>query len=133
MKRLTLMIAVLLVLAGCNRYDIDEILLQREEISLTMKGQEVLTYNPDTYQLGYNARKNEFRIFDDNMANWFSLTCESRPSTVGQELTADLKWTSANSTRTRNRLTFIVEKTDMEGHIWLWCESDAIGVIVKEL
>ena len=41
------MIAGLLMLAGCNRYDIDEILLQREEISLTMKGQEVLTYNPD--------------------------------------------------------------------------------------
>ena len=38
MKRLIFMIAGLLVLTGCNRYDIDEILLQREEISLSMKG-----------------------------------------------------------------------------------------------
>ena len=133
MKRLIFMIAGLLVLTGCNRYDIDEILLQREEISLSMKGQEVITYSPDTYQLGYNAQTNEFRVFDDNMANWFVLTCDSRPSTEGQELTADLKWTSSNSTKTRNRLTFIVEKTDMKGHVWLWCKSDAIGVIVKEL
>ena len=133
MKRLIFMIAGLLVLTGCNRYDIDEILLQREEISLSMKGQDVLKYSPDTYQLGYNAQTNEFRVFDDNMANWFVLTCDSRPSTEGQELTADLKWTSFNSTKTRNRLRFRVEKTDAEGHIWLWCESDAIGVIVKEL
>ena len=123
----------LAALAGCQRYDIDDILLQKEEISLTMKGEEVLTYRQDTYQLGYNSQMNEFRVFDDNMATWFVLTCDSRPSTEGQELTADLKWTSSNSTKTRNRLTFIVEKTDVEGHIWLWCESDAIGVIVKEL
>ena len=133
MKRLIFITAALLIFAGCQRYDIDEIILQREEISLTIKGQDVLKYSSDTYQLGYNDQKNEFRVFDDNMANWFVLTCDSRPSTEGQELTADLKWTSSNSTKTRNRLTFIVEKTDMKGHVWLWCKSDAIGIIVKEL
>ena len=120
-------------LAGCNRYDIDEILLQKVEVSLSIKGTDIIVYDPDRYQIGYNAEKNEFRVFDDDMAYWFTLTCESRPSTVGQELSADLKWTSPNSTKTRKGLEFKVKKTDTEGHIWLWCESEATGVIVKEL
>lgn len=133
MRRIITLMLMAVCLAGCNIYDVEDILLPRTEISLTMKGDDVLIYTPYTYQLGYNAEKNEFRVFDDDMAHWFVLSCESRPSTVGQELKADLKWTSPSSTKTRNNLTFRVEKTDAGGHIWLWCESDAIGVIVKEL
>lgn len=133
MKRIIALLTFSVCLAGCNIYDIDEILLQKEVISLSIKGTDTIIYSPDRYQLSYNAEKNEFRVFDDNMAQWFSLTCDSRPSTVGQEVKADLKWTSPNSTKTRNGLTFRVQKTDSGGLIWMWCESDAIGVIVKEL
>lgn len=120
-------------LAGCTIYDVDELLIERADISMTLKATDVLIYKPETYQLGYNAEKNEFRVFDDQMAYWFILTCTSRPSTVGQEVEADLKWTSPSSTRTRKGLKFEVMKTDADGHIWLWCDSDAIGLIVKEL
>lgn len=133
MKRIIALLTFSVCLAGCYIYDIDEILLQKEVISLSIKGTDTIIYSPDRYQLSYNAEKNEFRVFDDNMAQWFSLTCDSRPSTVGQEVKADLKWTSPNSTKTRNGLTFRVQKTDSGGLIWMWCESDAIGVIVKEL
>lgn len=133
MKNIIALLTFSVCLAGCNIYDIDEILLQKEVISLSIKGTDTIIYSPDRYQLSYNAEKNEFRVFDDNMAQWFSLTCDSRPSTVGQVVKADLKWTSPNSTKTRNALTFRVQKTDSGGLIWMWCESDAIGVIVKEL
>ena len=133
MRRFILIMLFSACLAGCNIYDVDEVLIQREDISMTLKATDVLIYKPDTYQLGYNAEKNEFRVFDDQMAYWFILTCTSRPSVVGQEVEADLKWTSPSSTKTKRGLKFEVMKTDAAGHIWLWCDSDAIGLIVKEL
>ena len=39
----------------------------------------------------------------------------------------------AKFTRTKKGLKFEVMKTDAAGRIWLWCDSDAIGLIVKEL
>lgn len=133
MRRFILIMISSACLAGCNIYDVDEVLVQRTEISMTLKASDILIYRPDTYQLGYNAELNEFRVFDDQMAYWFILTCKSRPSTEGQEVEADLKWTSPSSTKTKRGLKFKVMKTDADGHIWLWCDSDAIGLIVKEL
>ena len=50
--RKTLLFAILLVcMTGCRRYDIDEILLQREDISLTVKGLDMLVYDPATFQI----------------------------------------------------------------------------------
>ena len=132
MRNIIFTITLVCCLAGCRRYDIEEILLQREDISLTLKGEDVIVYEPATFQLGYNAGANEFRVFDDNLGNWFTLRCKSRPL-EGQYVKADLKWTSSTTTRTRNALTFSVEKTDAKGHIWLWCDEEAIGVVVREL
>ena len=133
MKKTFIFALLVMCLAGCVRYDIDEILLQRQDISLTIRGTEVIRYTPDRFQIGYNDRKNEFRVFDDNLGNWFVLTCRERPSTEGQTLKADLWWTATNTTKSRTGLDFRVEKTDSKGHIWLWCEDSAIGVSVREL
>lgn len=133
MKHIGILLIGILCLAGCQEYDIDEILLQREEISLTVRGTEVLVYDPATFQLGFNGQTNEFRIFSDDLGNWFSLKCESRPSAVGESVKGDIKWTSTNTTRSKNGVTFHVEKTDSDGHIWLWCKEEAIGVVVREL
>ena len=132
-RNIILTLAALICLAGCKRYDVDEILLQREDISLTVKGAAILEYDPLTFQLGYNAQTNEFRVFDDDLGNWFTLKCSSRPAVEGEDVKCDLKWTSSSTTRTRNGLTFNVEKTDGRGYIWLWCKDEAIGVVVKEL
>lgn len=133
MRKTIGLILLSVCLTGCNIYDIDDILLQKEVISLTVKGEDIIVYEPETYQEGHNAEKYEFRVFDDDMANWFVLTCDSRPSTVGQELRADLKWTSHDSNKTRKGLTFKVMKTAAGGYIWMWCETDAIGIVVREL
>lgn len=133
MKKIVLICIALLCLSGCKGYDIDEILLQREDISLTVRGEDILVYDPATFQIGYNGQKNEFRIFDDNLGNWFTFRCYDRPSSEGQRVKADLKWTSSNTTKTRKGLSFRVEKTGAQGHIWLWCEEEAIGVVVREL
>lgn len=133
MKKTLLIFSAILCLSGCKGYDIDEILLQREDISLTVKGVDMIVYDPATFQIGYNSQKNEFRVFDDNLGNWFMFRCSERPSAEGQRVKADLKWTTPNTTRTRKGISFRVEKTDSQGHIWLWCEEEAIGVVVREL
>ena len=133
MRKSIFILIVLICSFGCKRYDIDEILLQREDVSLTIKGVEQVVYDEMNYQLGYNEEKNEFRLFDDNMAHWFTLTCSDRPASVGQEVKADLSWTSSSSTRSRNDLEFIIKRIDSEGYIWMWCKDASIGITVRML
>lgn len=133
MRRLIYICMIMSCLCGCNRFDVDEVLLRRDDISLTIKGLDVVTYDPATYQVGHNASKNEFWVSDDNAAHWFTLTCRVRPDTQGQEVVADLAWTETDTTKSRKGLTFTVMKTDSRGQVWLWCKEGAIGVVVKEL
>ena len=132
MKRILLLLTVLITVSGCI-YDIDEILLQREDISMTVKGAEQFVYDPVTCQLGYNEAENEFRVLDDNLGHWFIVKCSSRPTTPGQEIRADLTWTTADNIRKKKGLKFTVKKTRPDGLIWMWCKSDKIGVTVKEI
>ena len=63
MRRFVLALTLTLCLAGCNRYSPEEYLLPREDISLTVKGELILTYDPLTFQLGYNDGIGEFFFF----------------------------------------------------------------------
>ena len=100
---------------------------------MTIKGVDQIIYTPETFQIGHNSKTNTFRVYDDELANWFILTCDERPTTVDQEVTASLSWTESNTTKSRNNLIFKVEKTGPGGHIWLWCKDEAIGIVVREL
>lgn len=123
------------LLEGCwlNSYDVQEVLLVRDDVSLTFKGKEQLVYDPLTWQLGYNAQKCEYRASDDEMANYFVLRCETRPTFEGQEVRADVSWTMQTSVKYYERLKFEVRKTASDGTVWLWNRSQSIGVVVREL
>lgn len=95
-----ILLTALITLSGCI-YDIDEILLEREDISMTVKGVEQFVYDPLTCQLGYNEEENEFRVLDDNLGNWFIVRCSSKPTSPGQEIRADLTWTTSDNIRKR--------------------------------
>ncbi len=132
MKRIIIFTAVLAAV-GCNPYDIDEILLQRDDISLTVKGELVFSYDPADCQLGQNEESGSFRVFDDKLGNWFILNCRTTPDTEGQSLKADLEYTSQTDTKKLNGLTFMVKKTDRNGYVWLWNDERKIGVIVRKI
>lgn len=136
MARAYIIIGIALMLAastGCNRYYVEDILLPRNEISLTVKGADQIVYDDESWQLGYNDERNEFRIVNDKLNNWVILQCDAVPSTVGQSVTAYLEYTTSNDTRKLNGLTFTVEKTSPDGLIWLWNDDRKIGVVVKDL
>lgn len=136
MARAYIIIGIALMLAastGCNRYHVEDILLPRNEISLTVKGSDQIIYDEESWQLGYNDERNEFRIVNDKLNNWVILQCDAVPSTVGQSVTAYLEYTTSNDTRKLNGLTFTVEKTSPDGLIWLWNDDRKIGIVVKSL
>lgn len=133
--KIKIFVALLLsaVFVSCEEYKVDEILFTKEEVSLIVKGVVVFEYDGDTCQMAYNARNNEFRAMDDDMADYFVLKCSSDISTEGQEVVADLKYTTASNVRTEKELTFKVERIlPASGNYWLWCQSKKIGVVVRK-
>lgn len=132
MKRTAYILFILFFACSCT-YDIEEVLLQREDISLTLNGKEEFSFNARTCQLGYNDKKHEYRVHDDAIGNWFILDCDSKPATEGQSITADVSWTDETTTRRRHGLKFTVEKTSADGYIWMWCKTDNIGVVIKDI
>lgn len=135
MKRIYIIcIAVTMtLLSSCDRFQPEELLLPKSDISLTIKGEDQIRYDQETWQLGHNAEKNEFRAVNDKLTDWMILRCNATPSTVGQSVTAYLEYTTSNDTKKLNALTFTVEKTSPEGLIWLWNDDKKIGVVVKDL
>ena len=120
-----------LLLTGCSEYDIDEILLARPDVSLTMKGRELYSFNPDKGQISFNAEKNEYRMFDDDLGNRIELRFGERPSHEDQKLSVDVDWETDKGFKKEAGLEFEVKKTDENGQIWLWNDSDNIGIVIK--
>ncbi|MBO5419710.1 MAG: hypothetical protein J6A22_06450 [Bacteroidales bacterium] len=133
MTSIIAVLAVILSANGCKEYNVEEILLLRDDISLTVKGETVISYDATYYQLGFNVQRNEFRVHDDAMANFFILTCSEVPSAEGEVIYGDIIWTGTTRTYSETGLQFSVEKTDDTGLIWLWNTSKKIGVVIKDL
>ena len=134
MKRLLPIIPILaavLLMAGCNRtLEPDSTFVAGSDIQLKVSGRTVYTYNPLTWQLGYNPTTREFRAMDDNGKNYFYVTCSAVPSSRGQKLEASVTWSSGSSTQSVNG-KFEVAKVEGDRY-WLWCgdKKSPIGVTV---
>ena len=122
---------LVLMSSACNPFDVEEVLLSREDISLTWRGNDQIVYDPLTWQIGYNDRTYEYRVNDDAMADYYIVRCDARLSSEGQEVYADVEWTVKSNIKRYEHLKFTVRKVGTDGRIWLWNRSQNIGVIVK--
>lgn len=132
MRRLILTAAIAVIATGC-RYDIDEILLERDDVSFTMKGEDVFIYAPATCQISHSIPENTYRMYDDRLSDWVIVKCSERPDTEGQVISADLTWTASSSTRKEKGLRFTVQRTAPDGKVWMWNKSKKIGIVIKNL
>lgn len=132
MKRWMMILIATLIATGCQ-YDIDEILLERGDISFTMKGEVLFAYNPLTCQISHSASDNIYRMYDDMLSDWVEVKCSQRPDTEGQSLSAEITWTGTSSIRIERGLRFTVQKTSADGKVWLWNKSKKIGIVIKNL
>jgi hypothetical protein len=136
MNRLAVVSLFLLsiIFAGCDPYKVDELLLQKEGVSLVIRGEVVFDYDGNRCQMAYNAQRCEYRVMDDDMAHYFVFRCDADLSDVGQEVTADLSYTTSSDIRVEEDLEFKVDQVvPSSGTYWLWCNSRKIGVVVRKI
>ena len=119
--------------SGCAEYDIEGILLERSDISVTVKGKEIYSFNPNKAQICVNAARNEYRMFDEDFLNRVILRWNEKPVNEGQVIIMDIDWGTKTSFKKENGLSFTVQKIDGTGKIWLWNESDKIGIVIKDI
>ena len=135
MKRLIIAVIITFAAAGCEMLSqsVPSSLLESSQISLTWKGDTQVEYTAGESQLGYNKRDNEYRVYNDRLSDWFIVRCSEKPVSEGQQLNAFVSWTGAKSDKVYNNLRFSVAKTDGNGFIHLWNESNRIGIIIKDI
>ena len=102
-------------------------------VSLMVKGKKVYTFSDGDGQLAFNRTLRQFRAGNDDMSSYFVLTCNELPREEGQELRADIQWTSGNSVKSSSGITLKVEKMDGTGLVWLWNAANKTGAVVKIL
>ena len=78
MKRIIILLSVVLAVSGCYLADTLNFINTPAEISLTWRGEPQVTYESQSYQMGFNDHKNEYRIYEDRLANWFTIRCSDR-------------------------------------------------------
>ena len=133
-KYLYILALAVLASTGCKeKVEMDLEMYNSEQVSLMVKGKKVFTYDEGTGQLGYNRTLRQFRTGNDDMTSFFVLTCSDLPREEGQEIQADIQWTSGSSVKTTSGVTLKVEKYDGTGLVWLWNAADKTGAIVKIL
>ena len=121
-----------LSIGSCVQYDVAEVLLSRDDVSLTVEGNPVFVYNPDKCQLAYNTKKNEYRALNDDGSQYFTIKANQSLSSLGQEFSADLRYVVSGKEKSLTGLVFKIEKiSNAEGLVWLWCESENIGAVIR--
>ena len=132
MKRI-IILAILAIASGCIVPDTFEVMLSLSEVSLIWKGEVQMLYSPQSCQMAFNDKEIEYRVFDDNLTNWFTVKCSERPAAEGQIITADVEWTGEKSIKKVSKKEFEVVMVDEKGNIWLQNDSDKIGIIIKNI
>ncbi len=128
-------VAAMGIICGCEQHVFTvEQFNETESISLSIKGARIIEYKAETHQMGFNLVECEFRVHDDDMANYFIIRCNEMPSTTGQKVTADIEYTTPDDVKSRNGLEFeVTDIEDSSGKIWLWNQKYQIGAVVKAL
>ena len=135
-KFLHILLAVI-VLAGCDRKskepETDPEIQSATQVFLKVKGNTVFKYSEGNTQMTYNEKLREFRAGNDDMSSYFVITCSELPVREGQELRADIKWTSGGKEKPSTGINFKVVGYESTGLVRLWCASDKTGAVVRIL
>jgi hypothetical protein len=133
-RRILITLIFAFAVTSCEMFSSgSEILMQSSEISLTWKNTPQIVYEEGECQLGFNNERNEYRVYNDKLAYWFTVRCSEKPVSVGQVITAYVSWTGKTASKAYTGLEFLVKKTNEEGMVWLWNESESIGIIIKNI
>ncbi|MBQ6086816.1 MAG: hypothetical protein IJK96_02005 [Bacteroidales bacterium] len=119
---------------GCRKdLPVDEDFLAGNDIELKVGSTLIHRYDPLTWQLSFSRERLEYRVFNDNMSEYYTLVSSELPLEKDQRITGTLTWTTPRSSTTKKDLPFTVVKTDSQGTIWLWNGKEKIGISVRTI
>lgn len=126
------MAAALVSAASCKKNDerMKTFSLTCEKVGLTIGGKSILQYDENLHQLGWNETKNEFRVSDDTMYDFFTLQVDKIPA-EGGEASATLVYTTEDNIVTK-KMKMTLAKTDGTTY-WFWSRKGEIGAVVTRL
>ena len=137
MRKFLYILLAVIVMAGCDRKtkepETDPEIKSATQVFLKVKGNTVFKYSEGNTQMTYNEKLREFRAGNDDMSSFFVVTCSELPVREGQELRADLKWTSGSTVKSSTGVSFKVVGYESTGLVRLWCASDKTGAVVRIL
>ena len=132
MKKILIYILTAISFVSCVKYDINEVLLVHTDVSLSQKGKVQYTFDASTGQMGCNAEKTIYRYINDNLSSWLEVKCQAKPGGVGEIVVADLSWKVKSTVNELKGLEFEIKQTDGNGMIWLWDNTNNIGLIIRD-
>lgn len=119
---------------SCVKEKMDPSFVEGTNICLMVDGKTIHTYDRETWQSSFKEKAIQYRVFSDDMKNYYTMVCDQKPTSTGQAVTASLHWaTNGKDENKMDKLKFTVKKIDAEtGAIWLWCKQKSIGVTILE-
>lgn len=131
MKRiLAISLAALLCLCSCEKKKVDPAFIAHDGIRLESRGEVVFNYDPLSCQLSFNRAHKSFSAFTDNMSDYYFIEMSEIPDQEGENITADLEWTTYSTTEIRKGIALKAVKLE-GGLIWLWNGTLQIGLTVR--
>ena len=133
MKRLSaIFISICLLLGSCKESpDLTEF-SETDLVRMEVDGSAVLVYDANTCQMAFNRERGEFRVHTDTMSDYFTLKVSEIPTDLGQEVSADLSWTTSTDVRERKNVTLLL--VNIQGdRLWLWDAAGKTGLEVRVL
>jgi len=129
---LLLLLCVVLLVSACADKRMQGAFLENDGERL-MVGRDIpFTYNPATCQLAFSRDLREFRMHTDNMSDFVVATFTELPAELGQDVTADLVWTTERDVLKRKNLTLEVIRIEGD-QFWLWSRTGKIGLCMRVL
>ena len=131
MRKLALIFTCIIMICSCTHWNRQEFSADGT-IKLEVGGKAIFTYDALSCQMSYNSTTGTFRAMTDNASDYFTVAFRSIPSSVGERITADLSWTTANDIIERKDVA--LEVLRLEGDkVWLRNQSGQIALVVRLL
>ena len=132
MKKVFGLLLALLLLNACDGDRFRPAFELQTGLLLQERGKTIFRYDPGSCQTAFNSQRCEFRVHSDNMSDFYSVRLSRIPSSTGEKVTGQIRWTTDRDLVTKKNIT--LEAVKLEGDtIWLWSSGERIGVTVRLL
>lgn len=101
-----------------------------DNICLRISTQTVFLFDETNCQYSFNNQKHIFRASNDSMSDYFIVTFSQTPTTEGQNVKADIIYTTETEIKNVRNADLTVENVD-RNEVLLWDGKKKIGINIR--